>query len=316
MIAICGVRRYSRPHVHGDSAESFVVTDVVGARPGPKLAVLAGMHINEVSSIEAARRLVTIPASELSGTLSVITVLNTPAWRRRSIGVCPVDDRNINFCFPGDSRGTFSQKVAFDLLNEWAADAVCLVDLHGGDLCEDIIKYSICQMTGDASFDEEALLLAKAFDVQVVVALGQEYLASPGRSVTGRATRMQLGAFAEAGSGGLVAETDVRMHYDGVLRLAAYFGMLTGHSLPDTADPAYDPVILTNYVWVPAPKSGWCEMRTRAGEHVSGGSVVATVTELDGSNGSDVLSPADGIVLWCDTHPAVSAGDHVAGIAY
>jgi len=316
MDSAAGVYRHTRPLATGDTTRTFSVTDIVGQWPGPRLAVLAGMHVNEVSGIEAARRLEKIEPASVAGTLSIVSLLNTPALSSRSIGVCPVDNVNINFCFPGSSDGTYSQRVAHSLLNDWASDAVCMVDLHGADLCEDIIRYSICQMTGNPSFDREALELAKTFPVEVVIALNEHYLTLPGRSVTGRATRMQLGAFAEAGQGGVIAESDVRMHYDGVVGIAQRFGILasTPHMVDRRAsDP--EPLVLHNYVWIPAPRSGWCNMLVAAGEHIYAGDVLATVCGDDATT-SPIVAPNSGIVLWCDTHPAVTVGHNIAGIGY
>lgn len=311
-----GVFRFTRP-LADDDAHTISVTDIVGERPGPRLAVMAGMHVNEVSGIEAARRLERIEPSRLSGTLSVVSLLNEAAWPSRSVGVCPLDDRNVNFCFPGDPGGSCSERVADAVLTDWAADAVCLVDLHGADLCEDIIRYSICQMTGDADFDSQALELARAFDVQVVVALGEEYLDKPGRSVTGRATRMQFGAFAEAGRGGLLGEDDVRMHYEGVLRVARHFGVVVAdQDSPVASVRRVEPTLLNNYAWIPTPVTGWCEMQVAAGDQVSEGGVLATITPREGKQALAIVSPASGVVLWCDTHPAITAGSHIAGIGY
>src|SRR3546814_3561237 len=50
---------------------------------------------------------------------------------------------------------SFSEALADALLNEWAADADVLIELHGGDLCEDVAPFTVLQLTGDARFRSE-----------------------------------------------------------------------------------------------------------------------------------------------------------------
>jgi uncharacterized protein len=309
-----GIHRSTRRLL--DSEFDCGITDIVGHRPGPRLCVLAGMHVNEVSSIEAALQLErSFDPARLAGTVSVISVLNTPAWKERSIGICPVDSKNINFCFPGDPSGSFSERLAHDLLTDWSADAACVVDLHGGDLGEDLMRYSICQMTGDSAFDRRALALARCFDVEVVVALEPSYMATAGRSVTALARTRRFGGFAEAGRGGILAPEDVAMHRDGVLRVAELLEMTTATTELVRALPTA-PRLLTGYAWVPIPVTGWATVHVAAGAVVEQGQRIATVVSLSDGNRTGIDAPESGVILWCDTHPAVSEGAHIAGIGF
>ena len=107
--------------------------DIIGESPGPRLAVIAGVHVNETSSIEATIRLQRLlDAASLKGCISIIPIVNLPAIPVRSQYVCPLDDKNINFSFPGRPDGSFSEAIAYALLNDWAHDADCFADLHGG----------------------------------------------------------------------------------------------------------------------------------------------------------------------------------------
>lgn len=309
-----GIHRSTRALL--DSEFDCEVTDIVGDLPGPRLCVLAGMHVNEVSSIEAARQLErSFDPARLAGTVSIISVLNTPAWKERAIGICPVDSKNINFCFPGDPSGSFSERLANDLLANWSADAACVVDVHGGDLGEDLMRYSICQMTGDSAFDQRALTFAHCFDVEAIVALEPSYMATAGRSVTALARARRFGGFAEAGQGGIVAPMDVAVHRDGVLRIAEVLEMTTAPSeLARNSPPA--PRLLTGYAWVAIPVTGWATVHMAAGDAVERSQRIATISSLHGGDTISIDAPESGVVLWCDTHPAVSQGANIAGIGF
>jgi uncharacterized protein len=290
------------------------VVDIVGVDPGPRLAVMAGVHVNEVSSIEATLQLPSrLDPATMKGSVSIMSVVNWPAWETRDRLICPIDRKNINFCFPGKSDGTFSEALAHALLSAWADDAVCLIDLHGADLSEQVARFAVYQWVGDPRFDKEAEEIAQQFDVDLIVALGEEYMLSPGRSVTGRALMRQHGAFVEAGSGGLIGEEEVKLHRDGVLRLAEYYGILPRGSAPIRAVP--NARILHEYHWIVSPCRGWCTMHIEAGNDVARGTRLATLIDLETGVGRDLLSEFDGVLLWRDTSPVVSAAQIIAGVA-
>src|SRR5262245_26833208 len=223
--------------------------DIVGKKPGPRLAIIAGIHVNETSSIEAVIRLQRmIDPNTLKGRISIIPIVNLPAVPVRSQYVCPLDDKNINFSFPGRPDGSFSEAIAFALLEDWAKDADCFVDLHGGDLCENVSHFTVCQTIGDNAFDERNMALAQCFDAEIVARLDPSFLDKPARSCTGRARRRQHAAFAEAGRIGLIEERNVSYHFEGVLRIAKLLGMI------EEAPPKkLKPVVIDRYLWIPAP---------------------------------------------------------------
>jgi uncharacterized protein len=285
--------------------------DIVGRRAGPRLAVMAGVHVNEVSSIEAIIRLQrAIDPSELSGRISIIPILNLPAVPERSQYVCPLDNKNINFSFPGRPEGTFAEAIAHAILNDWAADADVLVDLHGGDLCETVSHFMVVQCSGNPDFDDTALAYARCFDAQVIVRLSPSHMQIAGRSCTGRALRGQHAAFAEAGQIGLIEERNVAFHLEGVLRLAAHLGMI-----PSAPPRRREPVVADKYVWIPAPADALYRYRVEAGQKVAKGMVLATGEDTCGAGLAEVLAPEDGYILWTLTHPLVQRDSFIMGLA-
>jgi len=289
---------------------SFPVFDVVGKNAGPRLAVIAGVHVNETSSIEAAIRLQrAFDPETLKGRVSIMPVVNLPAVPHRSQYVCPLDQKNINFSFPGKADGTFSEAIAHALLDEWAADADCLIDMHGGDLCENVSHFTVCQTIGDEGFDAHNMALACCFDSELIVRLDPSHLKAPGRSCTGRATRGQHAAFSEAGRIGLIEEANVDFHFEGVLRVAKYLGMI--ESAPP---PRREPQIVERYLWLEAPVDGFYRYRVEAGQRVSAGTVLAIAENTFGQVIGEVVAPESGYVLWTITHAFVVGGTHIMGL--
>jgi predicted deacylase len=290
---------------------AWTVHELAGAASGPRLCVIAGVHVNELASIEATFRLIErFRARRLRGSVALMPVVNLPALAAREQHVCPIDGCNINFSFPGDPDGTFSPALADALLNEWAGDADCLVDLHGGDLCETVARFTVAATVGDAAFDSKNLALAQAFDPQIIVRLPAETGAEPGRSCSGRARQRRHAAFAEAGANGVVDEASVAFHVDGVLRVAGLLGMID--DAPAPSDRA--PTIVDRYHWVRAEVEGWCRYLVEPADAVQRGQPLAVVTDLGGALCREVTAPADGVVLWRCTHAAVVPSSDLFGI--
>jgi len=288
---------------------SFPVFDVVGKMPGPRLAVIAGVHVNETSSIEAAIRLRrAFNPDMLKGRVSIMPIVNLPAVPHRSQYVCPLDNKNINFSFPGRAGGTFSEAIADALLN-WAADADCFVDMHGGDLCENVSHFTVCQTVGDPAFDQRNMEIARCFDAELIVRLDPTHLKAPGRSCTGRATRRQHAAFSEAGRIGIMEEANIEFHYEGVLRIAKYLGMIESAPPPRRA-----PQIVSRYLWLEAPKSAFYRYRVEAGQRVDKGCVLAIAENTFGEVIGEVTAPEAGFVLWRLTHALVEGQTHIMGL--
>ncbi|PZR75016.1 MAG: hypothetical protein DLM73_06470, partial [Chthoniobacterales bacterium] len=84
------------------------VITVTGAEPGPVLLINAGVHGGEYPPIEAVIRLGReLDPAKIKGTIILMPVLNLPAFWKRSMFVCPIDDVNPNRVFPGDPNGTY-----------------------------------------------------------------------------------------------------------------------------------------------------------------------------------------------------------------
>src|SRR5690349_9437914 len=212
-----------------DSALAIPVAVIHGARPGPTVAFVAGSHGTEYSSIIAMQRLIPrIDASKLAGTVIVVPIINSPSWTSMTPHINPIDRKGMNASYPGDSGGTQTQRALAMITEQVIAPADVVVDLHGGDLDENLRPYSYWFRGGRAAQDSAALKLIMAFGLDHVIVTDVDPSApNAGRSLSSQAlVRGKTVLVAEAGRSGIVAPSDVKALVDGSLNVLAALHML------------------------------------------------------------------------------------------
>lgn len=98
--------------------------DVVGSGDGPRLTLLGGVHGCEYTGMKAVRTFVDqLDHQELRGSVRAVPVVSVPAFRARTPFVVPHDGKNLNRCFPGDPRGTYTDVLAHSVFTSSPAVA-------------------------------------------------------------------------------------------------------------------------------------------------------------------------------------------------
>src|SRR3954451_16176642 len=104
----------------------FVAT---GTRPGPTLAMLAGVHGDEYEGpVAIADLLAGHDPAALAGTLIALPVANPPAFAAGT-RTSPLDGLNLARCFDGDAAGSASQRLAWAIATEGVARAGGVIGL-------------------------------------------------------------------------------------------------------------------------------------------------------------------------------------------
>ncbi len=224
-----GLRQVHRVTLPGSELgdEQRTVISITGNNPGPVVFVNAGVHGGEYPAIETVIRLgKTIDPDTVSGAVVLMPVLNMPAFWKRSMFVCPVDNQNPNRLFPGDPNGSYSEQMVYALTTEFVANADCYIDLHGGDIVEDLVPFSICRR-GDDEVDQKSLELAKIFGLPFVLTVDRPIQVAKGSSsfVAG-AERGVPSLIAEAGGVGRLQLDAVEQLTTGVLRVLSHLGVI------------------------------------------------------------------------------------------
>jgi predicted deacylase len=276
------------------------VAVVRGARPGPRLAVTAGVHGGEYPGIEAAIRTASqLDPADISGTVVIVHIVNVPAFQQRAIYVCPLDGKNPNRVFPGDPEGTASDRLAHTVFTEIIAGSDYYVDLHGGDLNESLVPFTIVASSSHPDTDARSLALAQAYGIPYVVrgrVGGATYAAAAQQGIPA--------ILAEAGGGGILDEASVQRHMRGLLNVLHTTGILPGPPAPG------EPVtVLTGFHWVTSSHTGLFYAEVAPGDRVSRGARVGEIRDYFGRRMTEVTSPEEGIVLFVVTSPATNPKD-------
>ncbi|HEY3953292.1 MAG TPA: succinylglutamate desuccinylase/aspartoacylase family protein [Streptosporangiaceae bacterium] len=281
------------------------VVEITGAHDGPRLTVISGVHGCEYAPQAAVRRWTAeLDPGHVRGRIVAVPVLNLPAWRARSPFVVPEDGKNLNRCFPGDPAGTLAERLAHAAFTQLIEGSDALVDAHAGDMVEALEPFTLYD-AGPA--EARARELATGYGTSYVIR--QE--AGAGRAVTGSTSLAAAAAgipaiIAEAGGCGLVEEAAVALHVRGLYRVLDLLGMARGGAHFEDDRP---PVYLQRFLWLHGKAAGWWQPEVTAGQRVAGGSLLGTVSSIDGSQLlEEVHAPADGVVIFLTTSPAV-AGD-------
>lgn len=143
---------------------------IKGDAPGKTLVVTAGVHGCEYVGIQAVRELATeIKASELSGSVLFIPLINESGFYEGARQIVPEDGENLNRCFPGDEKGSITWKMAKALEEYLYKKADFLIDLHGGDVNESMTPLVFFPAGAGAKIEQKTREAVKRLSIEYCI---------------------------------------------------------------------------------------------------------------------------------------------------
>ncbi|HEV2386527.1 MAG TPA: M14 family metallopeptidase [Candidatus Acidoferrales bacterium] len=276
-----------------------------GSADGPTLAVTGGVHAAEYASIAAALDLGrSLDPTRLRGRVIVVPVMNVPAFTARSIYVCPLDGRNLNRVFPGDPRGTASEQIADWVFRNVISQAGYFVDLHGGDLIEALVPFTIFFRSGNETVDRMSLEMAKAFGIPYLVCSE-----TPGSTFCAASRAGIPAILAESGGQGIWTPEDVARHTNGLHRLLRRLDMIAGGApqpVPFT--------LLERFLWLRSEHQGFWYPGVAVNDAVRAGQNLGCVKDCEGGVLQTAVSPADGRVLFIVSSLSINDADPLLAV--
>ncbi len=282
------------------------VFEAAGARDGPRVCLLAGVHGCEYSAIAAAVRFMReLDVSAVAGSIVAVPIVSPTSFAARSPFVVPEDGRNLNRCFPGDPRGSFTEVLAYHVFSEFVAGSEVLIDLHGGDMVEALEPFALYD---DSPVRESAERLARAFGFRYVVCDTADTLG--GTTSAAAAAAGIPGFIAEAGGRGLLEPTEVSRHLQGLRSALRAAGVLDGAPDPPPAGQQ----LVERFLWLRTPTTGWWQPAVDVGKTVEAGDRLGTVLDGFGDLLETITAPEAGVLLFLTSSPAVQADGLLLGL--
>ena len=247
---------------------------------------------------------------ELSGTLVLVPIVNIASFEKITPHVNPVDNKSMNRFYPGNARGTQTDRASFAVTKEVVEKCDHLIDLHGGDLDENLRPYSYWTVTGNQRQDEISRGMVLAFGLDHII-ISRDRPKDPNASrflENTASTRGKPSFTAEAGRSGPVDPNEVKTLADGVMRVMGHLKMTR-----QAAAPVRSPVWV-EVVSVSADRDGMFHPAVDRDSHVAKGAKLGSVTDYLNRPLQDIVSPEAGIVMFVRALPSLRKGDTIASV--
>jgi predicted deacylase len=296
-----------------DPAVRIPVSVVHGAKPGPVLALVAGTHGYEYTSIVALPRVLKrLDPARMSGSVILVHMANPPGFYGRRVYYSP-DGLNLNRVYPGQADGTASERIAFAITHQVIEPATHVADLHCGDGNEDLRPYSYWQVSGNEAIDAQSKQMALAFGLDHIV-VDRERPKDPAKSAYTSNTAILRGKPAitgESGGMGLTDEASVAAQEAGALSLVRHLGIQADAPSVKVAKAVwYDRSEVlrasADGVWYPAVAKA---------QTVAEGALIGTLRDPFGATLAEVRAPFAGEILYVVGTPPVAKGEPLGFVA-
>jgi len=230
--------------VKGLNSVQIPVAVITGAADGPVVGLTAGTHPCEYAGVEAIGRLYReLDPRVLSGVVILVPVVNMPGFKAITARVNPLDGLNIQRVFPGVAADappdihakwiglaagdSVSHRIARRIFQDVALRCDYLMDLHGGDLGEELFPYVIFRETRDARLTETCKGMALAFGTEHV------RIGNPTNDLIGEAMLQGIpGIMTEVGFDGRYNEDHIGILVRGARNVLRHVGVLDGSPEP------------------------------------------------------------------------------------
>ena len=282
---------------------------------GPRVAVLAGLHGDELEGLYVCHRLAAwleklllSQPTALRGTVELYPALNTLGLDTLTRGL-PVFDTDLNRAFPGSATGPLPERLAAALMTELSGSAL-VVDIHASN----IYLREIPQVRINQEFRDLLVPIARRMNLDLI------WLHSAA-TVLETTVAHSLNS---CGTPCLVAEMGVGMRITpeycdqlvaGILAVWKDIGILAADvTIPDTQ---HTPFIAddSNVHYLNAQTSGMFISTASHWTDVRQGELLGTiVSPFRGEILSDVRSPVDGILFTLREYPLVYEGSLMARV--
>ena len=281
---------------------TIAIIELDASRPGPTLAVVAGVHGDEVACLGGLWDWL-FSAELVSGRVLACPVAHPAALHAgRRLGR---EGADLNRVFPGDASGSPTQRLAASLFAELLDGVDALLTLHSWSRTGATVPYVERPATGPASAVERSAKLARSLGVAYVEAFMWEPGLLPAAAVARGVPAIEL----EVGGLGTTTAEGEAVAATAIGGAAYWLGIVEGEG-STSVTPALD----VRRHWLRTTQEGIVRQSRLLGDNVSAGEVVSEIREQTGRVVATLTSPIDGVVAIHLAYGYATAGSAVAVI--
>lgn len=288
-----------------------------GKNEGPVLWMNGAVHGDELNGLLAMRKVVfELNPDELKGTIVCTPISNPMGFQGRN-KLNPIDFLDLDQQFPGSAKGSFTERVAYELFKEIKEKANTLISFHTIGTPYTAKPYIVYKTIPNvkAGINEEIKKLAFAFgiyancNVNIATAAGE----NPGpltASIDVQAALNGIPSFmAEIGGGGRLEKENIELAATGIYNVMKSLGMIPGKpKLPDKQ------ILVTSRKHLRCQSGGMVIMDCAPGQIVKKGERIAHIIDI-GSEAPEIEvieADQDMYIISTRINPPVDTGDRVA----
>ena len=304
----------SLPHSRNDSAWGAVMIPlcVVVGGPGPTVLLTGANHGDEYEGPIALQALAhELRPESVRGRVIIVPAMNLPAFRAGT-RVSPLDGVNLNRAFPGDPRGTVTQKIADYFQRVLVPQADLVVDFHSGGKTLDFLPFACAHELPDPAHEAACLAAVRAFNAPYTLILRE--IDAVGMYDTAVEAQGKVFVTTELGGGGTATARSVAIARRGLRNLLIHAGVLEGEVALAPSRLLRMPGDECYHI---APAAGLIEPAVDLGEEVGEGDLLARIWPVESCGGApvEVRAQRGGLLAARHFPGLVQLGDCLAVVA-
>lgn len=273
-----------------------------GKNEGPCVVIFSGLKGNELNGLEIANRIVkSIDASEVSGTIIAIPVVNVYGLTHYPHSLPSVGKEFID-CFPGNSKGSYGERIANLFTEEILKIADYCIELQTGLLNHNILPQVYCNFE-----NQEEKKLAKAFNAPVITNVDVEK--SSLRQTT-EDIHIPLIVY-QAGEAMRFDENSIVLGVDGIKNVLKAINIFSSEPVNEVK-----PIFSREEAWITAHKGGILHTELSLGQTIEKDEIIGAISDPFGAEDSEpIKSKKKGVVVGINSSPLIYEGLQLFKIA-
>lgn len=271
-----------------------------GKIDGPVLLLMAGLHGDEINSIDVIRKIIDQKINQVDyGTVICIPILNVFGFINFSREV--PDGKDVNRSFPGHSKGSLASQIAYHLTKHVLPHCDYIIDYHTGGKS----RFNTPQVR--ATLDNaNCEKLALAFNAPFT--LHSNLIKKSLRETAIKQSKVII--VFEGGESLRFDENATEIAITGTKNVLSYLNMkscLQGDSKTQ---------VFQHKKWIRAPISGFFHPFVKAGEKINFKQVLGSISGPFADYTDDIVAKKNGFVITLNNNPMVNRGDAIIQIVY